>query len=158
MRDALTATKRAVEAWRDADEGRDDIANGMRTLLGELDADDDGDDTLDVVAELLDEHVERLSATSLQGHALAHALGHLGTAALALNRLARLTGATGPAEAATEDLANAEQIISSAVADLDEFFNTLELSEKTQADAAAIAVTLRRVRTLVESARRKLAS
>lgn len=157
MRDALAVTKRAVEAWRSADEGCDDVANGMRTLLAELNVDKDGNDTLDAVAELLDEHVERLSESPPQGHVLAHALGNLGSAAQTLNRLTRTTGGVGPAEAATEDLANPEQMLSSAVTGLAEFFNALELSEKAQADAAAIAVTLRRVRTLVERARGKLA-
>jgi hypothetical protein len=128
----------------------------MLTLLDAIERDKDGDATLDVVSELLDEHLERLSHTAPTGHALAHALGRLGTSAQVLNRLTRSTHAVGRAEGATEDLANAEQILSSSVADLDEFFNTLELSEKAQADAAAIAVALRRVRTLVESARHKL--
>lgn len=158
MREVLHATKRAVEAWRNADEGRDDIANAMRTLLSELDADKDGNDTLDTVSELLDEHVERLSSTPPQGHALAHALGRLGTEAQALNRLVRSPGPAGAAESAAESLANAQQILSAVTADLAEFFNALELSEKAQVDAAAIVVTLRRVRTLVESACNTLAS
>jgi hypothetical protein len=90
MRDALNECKQAVHSWRDVDEGaRFDVANGMLILLGEIVADKDGEDTQDVVAELLNEHAKRLMDTPPQGHALAHAIGRLGATSLKLNKLVR---------------------------------------------------------------------
>jgi hypothetical protein len=88
-RDALEAAKKAVEEWAAKDEGldviaakneglRDVIASAILEHLGECATDTDGDDTLEIVSDLFEDHWKRMS------NHLAHTLGQLAQTAHAL--------------------------------------------------------------------------
>ena len=63
QRDVLRAAKEAVAAWAvKADGRRDSTADAMIQLLGECAFDKDGDDTLEVVSEFLEQYTELLHA------------------------------------------------------------------------------------------------
>lgn len=81
-RDALEAAKKAVVDWAAKDEGRlDVIANAIIERLGECATDTDGDDTLDVVSDLFEDHWKQMS------NHLAHTISHLAQTAHALGKL-----------------------------------------------------------------------
>src|SRR5262245_20042982 len=61
MRSALEAAKKAVHEWRRQSGSRDGQAFGMFVLLGMTVSDNDGEETLDVVASFFEEHGERLA-------------------------------------------------------------------------------------------------
>jgi len=88
MRSALEAAKKAVHEWRRHSGSRDEQAFGMLVLLGMTVSDNDGEETLDVVACFLEEHSEQLAKlgdrTSLE---LADAIRRLGTEAVKLDTI-----------------------------------------------------------------------
>ena len=78
-RDALRAATKAVEEWS-AKEDDDAIASAIIEQLSECATDTTGDDTLEVVSDLFEEHWKKMS------NHLAHTLGDLAKAAHALGR------------------------------------------------------------------------
>jgi hypothetical protein len=89
MRDAQTRAKDAITDWEYAGADRFLSALNMRTLLGEIAGDKDGEDTLDVVSDFLEEYVEVIANSGEEGMKLAHAIGRLGVEARILNKVAR---------------------------------------------------------------------
>lgn len=83
QRDALQAAKKAVADWAARDEGqREVVASAMIERLGECATDTEGNETLEVVSDLFEEHWKKLS------NHVAHALGALALTARALGRTA----------------------------------------------------------------------
>lgn len=89
LRDALTTAKDAVTDWEYAADDRFLVALNMRALLGEIADDKDGEDTLDVVSDFLEEYVEVIANSGEKGVKLAHAVARLGVEARILNQLVR---------------------------------------------------------------------
>jgi hypothetical protein len=84
QREALQAAKQAVAEWAAKNqEQREVIASAMIERLGECATDTDGDETLEVVSELFEEHFKKMP------NHVAHALEALALTARVLGRLAR---------------------------------------------------------------------
>jgi hypothetical protein len=84
-REVLASTKAAVAKWAHGNTDRDAVASSMLALLADCDNDTNGDQTLDAVSSIFEEHAEVLSDS------LAHHLGALANAAHALGRFATRT-------------------------------------------------------------------
>ena len=88
MRNALGTAKQAVHEWRRQSGARAERAFGMLVLLGTTVSDNDGEETLDVVASFFEEYGGHLATlgdrTSLE---LADAIRRLGTEAVKLDTI-----------------------------------------------------------------------
>ena len=83
QRDALQAARKAVTKWAAKDEERRDVvASAMIERLGECATDTDGDETLEVVSELFEEHFRQMP------NHVAHALEALALSARTLGCVA----------------------------------------------------------------------
>lgn len=81
QRDALRAAKKAVTEWAAKnEEQREVIASAMIERLGECATDTEGDETLEVVSELFEEHFRQMP------NPVAHTIGQLALTAHALGR------------------------------------------------------------------------
>jgi hypothetical protein len=85
-REALSAARRAVAEWAAKDEGRRHcLCVAVLERLGECVADKEGDDTLEVVSELFEQHSNEMPI------GVSHALNVLARAAHGLGRAGRNT-------------------------------------------------------------------
>lgn len=83
QRNALQAARKAVTEWAAKnEEQRDVIASAMIERLGECATDTNGDETLEVVSELFEEHFKQMP------NHVAHALEALALTARTLGRVA----------------------------------------------------------------------